>query len=84
MQVLNSVKLNVIVMLLVVIPLHKNLNVILLQQTTNFTKWYIFEVRLIYSVLSKNDSISTAEQGQKRQDFLFFVDIKIIILNLQN
>lgn len=84
MQVLNSAKLNVIVMLLVVIPLHKNLNVILLQQTTNFTKWYIFELRLIYWVLSKNDSISNAEEGQKRQDFLFFVDIKIIILNLQN
>lgn len=84
MQVLNSAKLNVIVMLLVVIPLHKNLNVILLQQTTNFTKLYIFEVRLIYWVLSKNDSISNAEEGQKRQDFLFFVDIKIIILNLQN
>lgn len=84
MLVLNSVKLNIIVMLLVVIPLHKNLNVILLQQTTNFTKWYIFELRLIYWVLSKNDSISNAEEGQKRQDFLFFVDIKIIILNLQN
>jgi hypothetical protein len=48
MQVLNYVKQNVIVMLLVVIPLHKNLNVILLQQTTNFTKLYIFELRLIY------------------------------------